>query len=361
MITIPRILIVDDSESDLAYLEFVLSGVEASLIKTSSGEEALEATENLDLSLAILDIHMPSMDGYELAVRLNHLRKDQKVPIIFLTAAYSDQAKILEGYDAGAVDYLVKPLNKSILISKVNVFLEIARHKERIIEKSRKLEESELELLKAKEQVERLNQYLIDAREQEKIKISMMVHDELGQSMTALKIDLNCIRENLEDKSYVNFKLEKMIGMTDQVIKRVQRISSELHPGILEDLGLASAIEWYCREFHQRTGILCSVELEEDMTEDSPKSLAFFRILQEALTNVIRHAKATKVTVRLFRSDDGIFLEIKDNGIGIPEEKIHSGRSFGLIGMKTRARQYGGNIEFLSQTHQGTCITTHIP
>jgi signal transduction histidine kinase len=358
---VPNILIVDDSEANLAYLEIILKDIKANFIKAASGHEALEKCKGKDLSLAILDVQMSVMDGYQLAIQINIERAEQKVPIIFLTAAYYDQSKILEGYDAGAVDYIIKPFHKNILISKINVFLELYWQKKRIIEKSEKLEASELEVIKAKEQLELLNHYLINLREKEKTEISMIVHDELGQSMTALKMDLNWVRENIGQKEASVEKLNKMIEMTNVIIRKVQHISSELHPGILEDLGLSSAIEWYCEEYEQRTGISCSLFLEEETSGSSIQNLTLFRILQEALTNVIRHAKATHVKVRLFSENNKIFLIIEDNGIGISREKIESGKSIGLIGMRTRAQQGGGTIEFSSLKEGGTRIITHIP
>ena len=135
MPVLPNILIVDDNSTNLMYLEIILRNIKARMIWATSGAEALELTKDEELSLAILDVQMPLMNGYELAVKLNEDRNDNKVPIIFLTADYPNNSKILEGYKAGAVDYLIKPLNELILISKINVFLELYWQKQRIIEK----------------------------------------------------------------------------------------------------------------------------------------------------------------------------------------------------------------------------------
>jgi len=358
---LPNILIVDDNSNNLLYLEVILSTIQANLIQACSGAEALKATQGIDLSLAILDVQMPIMNGFELAVRLNENRIEHKVPIIFLTAGFPNNAKIEEGYEAGAVDYLVKPLNKEILISKINVFLELFWQKQRLIENAQKLIVSESEVLLAKQQLEQLNEYQIKEIEDERTAISFQVHDELGQSMTALKMDLNWVRQNLDNKELVERKLDKMIDMTKDVIRKVQRISSELHPGVLDDLGLVSTIEWYCGEFEERSGIPCKLSLEELDTENPTVSLALFRILQEALTNVIRHAKATIISVELINRKNVTILKIVDNGVGIPKDKLLSGKSFGMIAMRHRVEHCGGTIDISSTSEKGATIVVRIP
>ena len=357
----PNILIVDDNSNNLLYLEVLLRNIEANLIQASSGHEALEATKGMDLSLAILDVQMPIMNGFELAVHLNEDRAEQKMPIIFLTAAFPNNSKIEEGYVAGAVDYIIKPLNKTILISKINVFLELYWQKVRLRENAEKLKISESELLDAKKELEQLNQYLIKAVEEERTAISFQVHDELGQSMTALKMDLSWVRQNMDKKDQVEQKLEKMLSMTDEVIRKVQRISSELHPGMLEDLGLVAAIEWYCSEFTERTSIPCNLSLDEMDTEIPAINLTLFRTLQEALTNVIRHSRATTSEVELLNQENEVILRISDNGLGIPQEKLSSGKSFGIIAMRQRVQQSGGTIDFMSPPQKGTTIEVRIP
>jgi signal transduction histidine kinase len=360
MSTLPNILIVDDNATNLLYLEIILRNIPAKLIKALSGPEALHLTRNTELSLAILDVQMPEMNGYELAVILNEDRVENKVPIIFLTANFSENSRMMEGYKAGAVDYIVKPLNEVILISKIKIFLELYWQRQRIIESSKKLKESEEEIRVAKEKVEELNNYLLKAVEDERSAISLQVHDELGQAMTALKMDLNWVKQNLTDKELVPQKIERMILMMNDVIHRVQRISSELHPGLLDDLGLVPAIEWYCKEFTERTGVPCELFLNEIETNSQHLELALFRIVQEALTNILRHSQATRLSIQLTASPD-IVLTISDNGIGIPQEKIDSAKSFGIHGMRQRISQCGGDIEFSSSPGFGTSIIVKAP
>jgi signal transduction histidine kinase len=141
----------------------------------------------------------------------------------------------------------------------------------------------------------------------------------------------------------------------------VQRISSDLRPGILDELGLVSAIEWYCDEFEKRTGIKCNLKLDNSDYEDAQINLTFFRVLQETLTNVIRHAKASSVSIKLQKLIKGATMIIRDNGIGIPEEKIRSTKSFGLISMRERVKQFNGTIDISSKKDYGTKLAIFIP
>ena len=217
------------------------------------------------------------------------------------------------------------------------------------------------ELRKSKELLEKLNQHLHDVRENERAFISREIHDELGQSMTALKLDLKMMHKYVGTNPEAIMKLDSMIGLVSDTIKDVQRISSDLRPGILDDLGLVSSIEWYCEEFEKRTGIKCNLKLDNSDYSDSQIKLTFFRILQETLTNVIRHANASSVNVKLHKSLKGATLTIQDNGIGIPEEKIESHKSLGLISIRERVRQLNGKLDISSKKGDGTKLTVFIP
>jgi len=220
---------------------------------------------------------------------------------------------------------------------------------------------AEEEMRNARTQVEELNKHLIKVREDERALISRDIHDELGQSLTALKIDLHWVLENVGGKPAVNKKLHNMLEMVSGTIATVQRIASELRPAILDDLGLSSAIEWYCEEFEKRTGIQCRMDLEDIQSQDPQKTLTLFRVLQEALTNVIRHAHAKNVTIKLSRLNDAVYLEIQDDGIGISQEKKDSKSSLGLIGIHERVRQFGGEFEILFPHNKGTGLRISLP
>lgn len=216
-------------------------------------------------------------------------------------------------------------------------------------------------LERSQEEMRNLTTYLQNVREKERMHIAREIHDELGQALTAIKIDASWLSKKSKDKVILD-KTESMIQLIDQTIASVQKISSELRPGILDDLGLISAIEWQAGEFSKRTGIKCVSDIKEaDISLDQTRSTAIFRIFQESLTNIARHSKATKVNIMLKQKDDRLVLKISDNGRGISREKINSPKSYGILGMRERVIYCGGEITINRNKGKGTTVTLSIP
>jgi PAS domain S-box-containing protein len=223
-----------------------------------------------------------------------------------------------------------------------------------------KLAEEELE--SSREQLRNLSAHLQYTSEEERKHIAREIHDELGQSLTALKMDISWLINKLpKDEKPLLVKTESMLGLIDKTVKTVQRISTELRPGLLDDLGLAAAIEWQAEEFQKRTGIKCKATLDEEIIVDQDRSTAIFRIFQETLTNVARHANATRVRVNLGEKAGKLMLKVKDNGKGITEKQISDPKSFGLIGIQERIHLFGGNFKISGIRDKGTTVTVGIP
>jgi PAS domain S-box-containing protein len=622
----PTILIVDDNQENLVYLKYIIIKLNVKVIQALSGYEALEKTKGIGLALAIIDVQMPVMNGYELALKLNEDRLDDKVPVIFLTANHVNELEEFKGYSYGAVDYIFKPVTSHILLSKITVFLnlyeqkltilrnsellkenaeELSRTNEALQKREEKLRqeqlfttallnsipgifylytypelkmvtwnkqhetlfgydasemkgrhvlewhqpesrdavikslenflesgqatveamllakdghsipflltavkfesngqdfligigtdvaqrkqaeqallESEATLTKAQqiahlgnweldnrtqtlqwsdetyrifgyepytvqpsmelfyssmypddapymqrafsdawdfgtpfsqdhrlvlpggevrfvheqaeimfdnagkpqkwvgtiqditerkrieeelksslEQLQQLSQYIEQVRENERIAISRELHDDLGQALTAVKIDLGIIKHKISDEEVV-LKINKVTALVGDTIKTVQRLTSQLRPEIIDDLGLEAAIEWYTNEFSERTAIEISLDMDTVNSISSGDSLIIFRILQESLTNIARHSKATRVDIKLSINEDFIGLRISDNGIGITEEQRNCKHAFGLISMKERAASLGGTFDISSKNGNGTIIRLLIP
>ena len=622
----PTILIVDDNQENLVYLKYIIIKLNVKVIQALSGYEALEKTKGIGLALAIIDVQMPVMNGYELALKLNEDRLDDKVPVIFLTANHVNELEEFKGYSYGAVDYIFKPVTSHILLSKITVFLnlyeqkltilrnsellkenaeELSRTNEALQKREEKLRqeqlfttallnsipgifylytypelkmvtwnkqhetlfgydasemkgrhvlewhqpesrdavikslenflgsgqatveamllakdghsipflltavkfesngqdfligigtdvaqrkqaeqallESEATLTKAQqiahlgnweldnrtqtlqwsdetyrifgyepytvqpsmelfyssmhpddapymqrafsdawdfgtpfsqdhrlvlpggevrfvheqaeimfdnagkpqkwvgtiqditerkrieeelksslEQLQQLSQYIEQVRENERIAISRELHDDLGQALTAVKIDLGIIKHKISDEEVV-LKINKVTALVGDTIKTVQRLTSQLRPEIIDDLGLEAAIEWYTNEFSERTAIEISLDMDTVNSISSGDSLIIFRILQESLTNIARHSKATRVDMKLSINEDFIGLRISDNGIGITEEQRNCKHAFGLISMKERAASLGGTFDISSKNGNGTIIRLLIP
>jgi len=225
----------------------------------------------------------------------------------------------------------------------------------------RKQVEEQLE--RSLQQLRALSARLHSVREEERTRIAREIHDELGQALTGLKMDLSWLARHLPaDAPELQRKVESMSQLVDATIHVVRRISTELRPGVLDDLGLLAAIEWQAHEFQTRTGIRCRLRARrEDLDLDADRATAVFRIFQETLTNVARHARATEVVVRLDVGEQQLTLEVKDNGIGISAEALADPHSLGLLGMRERALVFGGRLDVRGEPGRGTTVTVTIP
>jgi PAS domain S-box-containing protein len=218
-------------------------------------------------------------------------------------------------------------------------------------------------LRKSYERVRSLSAHLQTVRETERTRIAREIHDELGQVLTALKMDLCWTAGRLHgDQPELQGKANAMIGLADDAIRSVKRICTELRPGVLDDLGLAAALEWQASEFQLRSRIPCVVSVQPPgMQLNREQSTALFRIFQEALTNVGRHAGATNVVARLEEDNGDIVLSVVDDGKGITQKQIASRTSFGIMGIKERIDHLGGTVAITGRPEQGTTIQVRIP
>jgi PAS domain S-box-containing protein len=218
-------------------------------------------------------------------------------------------------------------------------------------------------LIKSRERLRALSARIQSVREEERSNISREIHDDLGQLLTGLKMDLSWIlRHPNPDLAELKKKAQAMGKLIDQTVQTVRRISTELRPRILDDFGLAAALEWQAKEFTKKTEINCffrSAGRQFDLRPDL--SIAVFRIFQEALTNVVRHSEATKVDASLKKDAKGLVLTIQDNGRGISEEEIAQPHSLGLVGMRERALILGGTIEIKGKKGKGTRVILRLP
>ena len=221
--------------------------------------------------------------------------------------------------------------------------------------------QGEEEIKNMKESMANMHQHLDEIRENERALISREIHDQIGQSLTALKIDLSWFNGKMSGNSEENAKLKGMIDMVDALSLDIHRISSELRPPILDDLGLAAALEWYCEEFANRTGLKVQIEIEDVQTENLRKNLSLYRVAQELLTNIIRHSGAKTVRVILRKTKNDIVMSIQDDGIGISPDKVRSSKSLGFLGMFERVKQSAGNMEIKTPSKGGTSIRVIIP
>lgn len=225
---------------------------------------------------------------------------------------------------------------------------------------ARKLGEDELR--GSRERLRSLSAHLQRAREEERTAISREIHDELGQVLATVQLGVSSLAEQYHDHRHLIDKISGMKQLLTGAIRTVQRISTQLRPAILDELGLAEAIEWQAAEFRERTGIACTPDillLETNYRRDVATTA--FRIFQEALTNVIRHAGASRVDVSVEERNRRIVLVVADNGRGITPQQVRDGRSLGITGMRERAYALGGRVRICRSLEGGTAVIAHIP
>jgi signal transduction histidine kinase len=381
---IPKVLLVNDDAASLLALSSLLTdhnGYE--VITARSGEEALRQVLNHDFAVILLDVSMPSMDGFEAAEAIHSHPRSAAVPIIFVTAHYADEMYRLKGYQKGAVDYLFTPIIPQILQSKVAVFVELAKKNMQLQHQKRELEQLNLDLQQqrkqdlehinerrqaeealrqSQEELRQLASYQERIKEDERKRIAREIHDELGQNLLALRIDIAMLHArtgNTHPK--LNGKVHSVLDHIDSTMKAMRAIINNLRPTVL-DLGLSAAIEWQVKEFQRRTGITCELSMsEKDLAVDDSRATALFRILQESLNNVFRHARATNTRIELHRKGDQLFMTVADNGVGIFPGCRRKANSFGLVGIKERISTLGGELTIETGKDAGTSLTVSIP
>jgi PAS domain S-box-containing protein len=219
------------------------------------------------------------------------------------------------------------------------------------------------ELKESREQLRKLSRHINAAREEERTRISREIHDELGQKLTVLKMSVSRLRQALpREPEALQSSARAILDSIDGLLRTVRDVSTELRPAVLDHLGLVDAIKWQARQFETRTGIPCPVRSRlEGVLVDSGRTTDLFRVVQEALTNVVRHARATRVQIQMLREAGDLLLEVSDNGQGIKQEDQNRQTSLGLLGIRERIQALGGTVELSSTPSSGTRLRVRIP
>jgi signal transduction histidine kinase len=326
-------------------------GVKVTATRVETERDFIRELEKNPPDLILSDYALPGFDGYaalDIAKKLA-----PHIPFIFVTGTMGEEVAI-ETLKNGATDYVLKHRLARLVPSVHRALREAGERAER-----RRAQE---QLRESHEQLRALSVYLQHVREEERTRIAREVHDELGQALTSCKLDLSLLANRLPSPALKD-KAKALSAHIDTTIQTVRRIATELRPGILDHLGLIAALEWQANEFQTRTGIKCVVHSDlHDPILTPDLATTFFRIFQETLTNIIRHAGATHVLVHLKEAAGRIILEVKDNGRGISAEEISNTRSMGLLGMKERAALLGGTFKIGPVPNgKGTLASVSIP
>lgn len=341
-----NILMVDDDPGKLLSYQVILDELGENLIHAHSGTEALEHLLKNDIAIVLMDVSMPELDGFELAKMIRQHPRFQNTAIIFVSGIRLSDLDRLKGYEHGAVDYISVPVVPDLLKAKVRVFAELYR-------KSR--------------QLEILNESIIRLQDEERKRIARELHDSVGQLLAAISMNIGFVEAERHRLSPdVAKRVTENNLMVQEITRQIRTISHLLHPPLLDEVGLASALRCYVEGFSERSRI----DVKLDMPSELPRlpeeiELSIFRMVQECLTNVHRHSGSSTAAIRVVQEDSRVRVEIEDNGKGISGDKelafgAKAQPGIGIRGMRERLRQLNGTLEIGSKGC-GTLVTATIP
>lgn len=340
------ILIVDDDPTARETLVAMLEGEKYDLKLAKDGIQALQMLEQLQPDLILLDIMMPGMDGFEVCHRIRSTPQLAEVPIIMLTAL-DDRASLLKGIEAGADDFLTKPADRRELTARIRTVIRLNRYHT---------------LMEQRENIRHMAERVVAAQEEERQRISRELHDDLGQALTTHLLSLRNLQEDFSIPVEAMFaRLQSLYDQSYEIFVKVRRLAHDLRPPVLDALGLKVAMQTYCTEFTRRTHLPVIFEADTSLPELADiYNITLYRTLQEALTNIVKHAQASQVWVELNVEDDAINLTVQDNGIGFREEKSGS-NGIGLAGLRERITIAGGTLNISSAAKRGTILSARFP
>jgi len=335
------VLIVDDDSSARETLVAMLEGEKYQLELAEDGFKALKILENLPVDLILLDVMMPSMDGFEVCRRIRSIPKLAEVPIILLTAL-DDRTSLLRGIESGADDFLSKPLDRHELVARVRTITRLNRYHT---------------LMEQRENMREMAERVMTAQEQERQHISRELHDDLGQALTTHLLTLRNLQNDLTLPAETMFeRLQTLYKQSIDISVQIRTLAHNLRPPVLDTLGLKAATQTYCSEFSRRSHLPVTFEADENLPVlPDIFNVTLYRVLQEALTNIIKHAQASHVWVDLTIEDRIITLTVQDNGHGFAVENMQS-NGIGLTGLRERTILAGGNFNISSSPVRGTIV-----
>jgi len=386
------ILLVDDNAMDRLILRNIFEHYGCEVIEAADGQEGLDCALLHMPDIIISDALMPVMDGYQFLKALKEDERIRSIPFVFYTAVYTGGRENQLAISLGAEDFLVKPLSAPVLWGKISRTIQARVTKQsvqqpdismaedsflkqysavvasKLEEKVRDLEREIAERRSAEETVGRqheelraLSARLADAEEQERRRIARELHDQVGQNLTALGISLSILRVQLPPAGAgpLLTRIDDSLKLLEETTARVRELMMELRPPVLDDYGLAAAVEWYAKEFGDRANLVVEVTASGGRQRMDPaKEITMFRILQEALTNVAKHASASRVQVRLEHEGALVRMTVRDDGRGFdPGVQGRAQRpTWGLLNMAERARMINGKCRIESTPGQGTVV-----
>jgi signal transduction histidine kinase len=360
-----KILVVDDNPVVLLSVSEFLRSAGYEVLEAGSAEAGLQLAQQHTPDLLLLDVVLPDLTGVELCRRMKADPATRKLFVVLLSASEVSAPSQITGLEAGADGYIARPIENRELLARVQSLLRIQQAEAALRnahdELERRVEERTAELAQANAALRGMSLRLVAVQENERRNLARELHDEAGQLLTGLKLvvdrSLSLAPESLREG------LDEAVNMINLLIERMRSLSLELRPQVLDDLGLLVALEWQFKRYLKQTGI--QVDFRHTPLPRRLASLieiTIFRIVQEALTNVARHAQVREVSVRVWVDAECAGLQVEDKGAGFDVEAALAARnSTGLSGMRERAALLGGELTLESRPGQGTLVTVELP
>ncbi len=352
----PVIIITDDRRATRHLIRSILAPYGYELFEAENGRAMLDLYNSSQPDLVLLDIVMPVMDGLEACQRLRRLPGGENVPVLMFTA-YDEGAEMEKAFRAGATDFINKPVSKVELQHRVNRLLHL-----RELEMQRQI--AEIELQSSYATIQSLSRKVLNAYEEEKVRLARELHDEVGMTLTTLKLNLQLLNKDLSAQGFAHEKqFTSLIEHVNHLLATIRDKAVFLRPPSLDELGLIAVVENMVNELSQHAGLQGEFHSGGNYKKLPVEiEIALFRCIQEALTNVARHASAGRFSVKIACSEQEVRVKVKDDGIGF-DLQAHGdgGKSLGLRGMKERVALLSGKFEIHSSPGKGTEILITIP
>lgn len=354
------ILIVDDTLDNLRLLSAMLTDQGYDVRSVTNGSTALMGIRAQPPDLVLLDINMPGMNGYEVCQRLKADPHTCQIPVIFISALNEVFDKV-KAFSVGGVDYISKPFQVEEVFARIENQLTLRRLQAQLQEQNTRLQAAEADLREALEQERLLNQRIEEmATVEERNRIARDIHDSLGHSLAALNIQMEIaltLWQEAPQKAYEFLQEAKQLG--SDALKAVRQSVSELRADPLQGQLLEGAIATLIQEFHHTTGIHLDSSIQLVHPVSQQHNTAIYRLVQESLTNILKHARATVVQIHIQATDQELQVNIQDNGQGFQVQENRSG--FGLQGMRERTVALGGTLTIESSPGSGCCVLAIFP
>lgn len=375
------ILSVDDNDAIRYSVRRYLNEGGYEVVEARTGAEALEMARH-EPALITLDINLPDMDGYEICRRLKDDPATQDIPVLHISASFVETSDRIRGLEGGADAYLAEPVDRLELLATVRALLRMrqsqreARRQAAEAETARKelqhanetletrVRERTAELERERRDVQDLSSQLLRAQDEERRRISRELHDSTGQLLAALTLNLARLKsEQAWSNPDADALIDDTTSMVDEMSRQLRTMSYLLHPPMLDEAGLVSAVKWYITGFASRSSIQVELDCSELGRLPSELEITLFRLIQESLTNIHRHSGSKTALIRIRRNGARLDLEVTDQGNGLNLRKTGDAPhryGVGIPGMKERVRRFGGSLD-ISSSPGGTTVKAHLP